>query len=94
MKLVVTRHRVLIEYLINEKIIKEGEYIHIEHIDDVSLIKNKDVIGVLPYHLACLTNTFTEVVLNIPYEMRGKELSLKDIETFVKEVATYKVIKL
>lgn len=53
-----------------------------------------DVYGVLPLHLASLANTVTTVDMNLPAEMRGKELSLEDIEKYFTGMSTYKVKKI
>lgn len=50
--------------------------------------------GVLPLHLASLANTVTTVDMNLPAEMRGKELSLEDIKKYLVDISTYKVEKI
>ena len=55
---------------------------------------NNDVYGVLPLHLASLANTVTTVDMDLPAEMRGKELSLTDIETYFTGMSTYQVKKI
>jgi hypothetical protein len=42
-------------------------------------ITGKDVIGVLPHSLSCLCNSFTEVPLRLPPELRGQELTIEDL---------------
>ena len=49
--------------------------------------------GVLPLRLASLANTVTTIDMNLPAEMRGKELSLTDIEKYLVDISTYKVEK-
>ena len=61
---------------------------------DAETVKGKDVYGVLPLHLAALANTITSVDMNLPAEMRGKELSLEDVERYFVGFATYKVSKI
>ena len=88
-KLVVTRYKSLVAYLIKIKLIDENTKI-ITHakIEDV---QNKHVIGVLPYWLSCHTGKFTEIQLRIPSEKRGVELSLEEIEFYSLEPKTYEV---
>lgn len=50
--------------------------------------------GVLPLRLASFTNTVTSIDMNLPAEMRGKELSLTDIETYFTGMSTYQVKKI
>ncbi|WP_156298869.1 CRISPR-associated protein Csx16 [Streptobacillus canis] len=87
--LVVTRHKTLVEYLKNNNIISKDCEV-IEHASAEN-VKDKDVIGVLPHSLSCLTNTFTEIVLNIPFEKRGMELTLEEIEKYILSIKKYKV---
>ena len=50
--------------------------------------------GVLPLHLASLANTVTTVDMDLPAEMRGKELSLTDVETYFTGMSTYQIKKI
>ena len=91
MKIIITRHSSLIEYLKKHGIINDEDYKVIPHAneDDVA---GKHVIGVLPIHLAALTESYTTVNMNIPPEMRGKELTLEDMEKYVTGIETYFVL--
>lgn len=93
MKIVVTRHESLIEYLKEIKVIQDGDFQLISHatLEDV---EGKDIIGVLPISLASHANTITEIPLNVPMELRGKELSIDDVRKYAGEIAVYKVLKL
>ena len=86
---VVTRHPALIKFLVEQGIVNEKTPV-ISHAtaDD---IEGKHVIGVLPMHMAALALTITEVPLNIPAELRGKELSLEQVKKFAGEPVTYSV---
>lgn len=86
-KLVVTRYKSLVDYLKELKLIDDKTKI-ITHAnaDDV---RNKHVLGVLPYWLACHTAKFTEVQLRIPSEKRGTELTLEEIRFYASEPKTY-----
>ena len=93
MKIVVTRHESLIEYLKEIKVIQDGDFQLISHatLEDV---EGKDIIGVLPISLASHANTITEIPLNVPMELRGQELSLDQVRKYAGEIAVYKVLKL
>ena len=86
---VVTRHPGLVEWLIRANLINQDTPV-IAHatVDDVL---GKHVIGVLPMSLACHVQAVTEVALTIPAEMRGKELSIDQVEEYQQGVVTYKV---
>lgn len=90
MKVLVTRHEALVEYF-KELGIKFDKVI--SHATEEDICGN-DVYGVLPLHLASLANTVTTVDMDLPTEMRGKELSLTDIETYFTCMSTYKVEKI
>lgn len=90
MKVLVTRHEALIEYFSNMGITFDKVITHAT-VEDVT---GNDVYGVLPLHLASLANTVTTVDMDLPAEMRGKELSLSDIETYFTGMSTYQVKKI
>ena len=90
MKVLVTRHEALVEYF-KELGIKFDKVISHATEEDV---RGNDVYGVLPLRLASFTNTVTSIDMNIPAEMRGKELSLNDIETYFTGMSTYQVKKI
>ena len=90
MKVLVTRHEALVEYF-KELGIKFDKVISHATEEDV---RGNDVYGVLPLHLASLADTVTTVDMNLPAEMRGKELSLTDIETYFTGMSTYQIKKI
>ena len=90
MKVLVTRHEALVEYF-KELGIKFDKVISHATEEDV---RGNDVYGVLPLRLASLANTVTTIDMNLPAEMRGKELSLTDIEKYLVDISTYKVEKI
>lgn len=90
MKVLVTRHQALIEYF-EELGIKFDKVI--SHATEEDVLGN-DVYGVLPLRLASFTNTVTSIDMNIPAEMRGKELSLEDIKKYLVDISTYRVEKI
>ena len=87
--IIVTRHAALIDYLIAEGH-ATADTPHVSHVtpDDV---RGKHVIGVLPMHLAALTASITEIPLDIPADMRGKELSLADLRNYARPAVKYVV---
>lgn len=92
MKILVTRHDGLVDYLKEIGLIDDStkRLTHVT-VDDV---KGHDVIGNLPMSLASNANTITEIPLTIPADMRGKELSTEDVRKYAGEQTTYKVVKL
>lgn len=90
MRVLVTRHEALVEYF-KELGIKFDKVISHATEEDV---RGNNVYGVLPLHLASLANTVTTIDMNLPAEMRGKELSLTDIETYFTGMSTYQVKKI
>ena len=87
--IVVTRHKALVEYLKEINLVKENVRV-ISHAVPKDITGQK-VIGVLPHSLSCLTESYTEVPLFVPVELRGKELTLEQIREYAQEPATYKV---
>lgn len=85
--IIVTRHPALKQYLIDKGIATEATLV-LDHATEED-VKGKDVAGVLPMHLAALTATFTTVELDLPLEMRGKELSLDDMNKYCKGLRTF-----
>ena len=90
-KIVVTRHPALIEYLKQEHLIGSSTKV-ISHATAKD-ITGKHVIGVLPHNLSCLTYRYTEVPLNLPFELRGKELNVETVRRFAGKPVTYQIIK-
>jgi len=88
-KLVVTRHPALVEYL-REIGIVLGNAEVIAHASP-EMVTGRDVVGILPHSLSCLTKTFTEVPLFVPVELRGIELTLEQVRLYAKPAVTYKV---
>ena len=85
---VVTRHKALVEYLLDKDIIKDGEYKLIEHADYKD-VEGRDVIGVLPLQLASYAKSVTEVPLKLTPEMRGKELTFEEVEKVAEKPVQY-----
>ena len=85
---VVTRHKALVDYLLDKDIIKEGDYSLIEHADYKD-VEGQDVIGVLPLQLASYAKSVTEVPLKLTPEMRGKELTSEEVEQIAEKPVKY-----
>lgn len=86
---VVTRHKALVEYLIERAVVELGVTV-IEHATAED-IRGKHVYGVLPLHLAACAALVTEVPMNIPADMRGRELTLDEVRRFAGPARTYAV---
>lgn len=85
---VITRHKALVEYLLDKDIIKGGDYKLIEHADYKD-VEGQDVIGVLPLQLASYAKSVTEVPLKLTPDMRGKELTFEEVEKVAQEPVQY-----
>ena len=84
--LIVTRHPALVKFL--EELGVKGEVV--SHATEETVAGRK-VYGVLPMRLAALCETFTEVSMVVPQELRGKELTLEQVKELQPELVTYKV---
>lgn len=87
--LVVTRHQGLLDFLVEQGIEYDEHLTHATAED----LKGKSVLGVLPVHLACECEFFTELEMNIPLEMRGKELDVNQVREYGIRFNTYFVTK-
>lgn len=87
--LVVTRHPGLVEYL-RELGLATEEVIVISHATPEN-VAGKRVCGVLPHNLSCLCESFTEVPLTLPPELRGVELTLEQVRQYAGKPVTYTV---
>ena len=83
---IVTRHSGLVEWLKRRGI--EGEVV--SHADE-DAVRGKRVYGVLPFRLAALADEFVEVSMNVPAEMRGKELTAGDIDSLNPQMTAWRV---
>ena len=90
--LVVTRHSGTLEFLQELGLCDNNSAVktHVSA-DDV---RGKNVVGVLPHHLSCLCNSFTELNLNVPEEWRGKDLTCEQVRSIYRGYVTYKVVVL
>lgn len=88
-KVVITRHKSLVEYLAKIGLIEDGVAV-LDHAT-IDNVKGNHVIGILPNHLACHAEMITEIPLALTPDMRGKELTLAEIEQIASEPRNYKV---
>jgi putative CRISPR-associated protein (TIGR02620 family) len=87
--LIVTRHPGLVEYL-RELGLSTDEVVVVSHATPEN-VAGKNVCGVLPHNLSCLCESFTEVPLNLPAELRGTELTLEQVRQYAGQPVTYRV---
>lgn len=82
-KLVVTRHRGLVDWLRARKLITADDEVwtHVED-SDVAHLRGREVWGVLPLHLAAECASVTVVPVSVPYHLRGEELSADQVELY------------
>lgn len=87
--IVITRHQGLVDYLLEIGLITPDTPV-ISHAsaDDV---RGRDVIGVLPLHLAALANTVIEIPLALTPEDRGKDLPVERVREIAGAPVTYQV---
>ena len=86
---VVTRHTALVAYLLELGVITSETRV-LSHATKENVI-NKDIIGVLPMHLAAWTNTISEVPLNLTPDMRGRELTIDEVRACAQPLVKYVV---
>ncbi len=87
--LVVTRHNGLVEYLGELGLVSEATQVVTHAYPE--LVTGRNVCGVLPHSLSCLCETFTEVPLRLPPELRGVELTLEQVRELADDPVTYRV---
>lgn len=88
--LVVTRHAALVDYLREQGIV--GADVEVIPHADAEMVEGKHVAGVMPLHLATLCRSVTEVPMDIPVELRGKELTIEQMRQFARPTVTYTVL--
>ena len=87
--LVVTRHPGLLQYLQELGLADESTRV-LSHAN-VNDVRGLNVCGVLPHSLSCECSSFTEVPLDLPQELRGKELTYEQVRQYAGKPATYVV---
>ena len=89
--IVVTRHKGMVEYLVYMGYVPSDCQV-VSHVTDTAILEGKKVWGVLPHSLSSLCGLFCEVPLNLPAELRGKELSVEEMTRYAGPAKAYKVI--
>ena len=89
--IIVTRQPALIDFLIEKGVVRAHHECEVHEFATRELVKDRDVIGMLPHNLSVLCNTFTEIPLEIPKGKLGKELKLSDIRKYAREAVTYRI---
>lgn len=74
---VVTRHAGLVEYLFERGLVDKDTWV-VNHAD-IEDVRGKDVIGILPLRLAVEASSVTEIPMDIPEHLRGKELGIDQV---------------
>ena len=87
--LVVTRHSGLVDFL--REIGLAADQVTVLKHATAKDVTGKHVCGVLPHSLSCLCETFTEIPLNLPVELRGVELNLEQVRQYAGETVTYQI---
>lgn len=93
MVVIVTRHKALLEYILEQIGSLAGhEDTWVQtHVSDPQEIRGKIVIGVLPLHLAAEAAEVWEYPMDIPKELRGQELTLEQVRQYARPLRKYKV---
>ena len=87
MTIIVTRHTGLIQWLKSHGIVGDV----ISHVEFPDQIRGKDVVGVLPLHLAAVAASVTTVEMTLPADKRGVDLTPEEMDSFGAIMHTYSV---
>jgi putative CRISPR-associated protein (TIGR02620 family) len=86
--LLISRHAGLTQFLTEEGHTWD---VHSVHVAEPEVLRGKNVLGVLPHHLSAQCETITEVLMDIPLELRGVELDAQQTRQCCKGLQTYTV---
>lgn len=90
----VTRHQGAIEWAKQQSIVVDKQ---MEHLDLALITSNDIVIGSLPVNLAaeiCSKNSrYIHLSLDVPLDMRGKELTVEDMNICKARLEEFKITK-
>ncbi len=90
-----TRHSGAIQWLETMGYYNEGDVRKVKHFDPAVVSEGDTVIGVLPIALACEVcrrgGQYLSIVMNVPYELRGMELSADQMREFNARLVPYEV---
>lgn len=94
MKLVITRHRALVELLRERGVLGDEEPFEVIEHATVDQIRGKHVIGVLPIDMAAQAASVTLLPLALAPEDRGKELTIERLRQIAAPACeTYTVLR-
>lgn len=94
MKLVITRHRALVELLRERGVLGDDEPFEVIEHATVDQIRGKHVIGVLPIDMAAQAASITLIPMALTPEDRGKDLSIERIRQIAAPTCeTYAVVR-
>ncbi|MCD6450307.1 MAG: hypothetical protein J7L34_07360 [Thermotogaceae bacterium] len=88
--LIVTRHQALLRLLQELRIVTNDTQV-VTHIESAEMLEDKVVVGNLPLNLAANCKEVWSPVLNVPKELRGKELSFEELKKYFLGLARFKV---
>lgn len=89
--ILISRHQAIYDWLLENEIISKDIPV-IDYVTDINIIKDKDVIGVLPLWLAAHCRTFTHIRINFPNKNKSyKLLSTEDVSKYVHFIVTYSI---
>lgn len=87
--IIITRHPALTEYIFERGIAPRGTLV-IPHASEEH-VRGRRCIGPLPLHFAALAASIVEIPLRIPAELRGIELTLKQVRAMASPPREYRV---
>lgn len=90
---VVTRHQALVTFLTETGLVPNGTEV-ITHLTTPEQIRGRNVVGVIPLHLAVHAASVTEIPLAVPPELRGTELTVEQVRQFAGPARLYAVFDL
>lgn len=86
--IIVTKSPAIVQYIVELGLVSSARVLLLPRAEDV---RGKHVIGELPLHLAALAESVTEIPLDIPVSLLGKELSLEQVRKYAEPPVTYTV---
>ena len=88
--IVITRHQSYVQHLEGMGLIEPGALV-VAHATPEDVAGRHVLTSGLPLHLAALAAKLTTVGLFLPAELRGKELTLEEVEQYAQPAASYVV---
>lgn len=90
-EVIVTRHPGLVQYIHQKYMTVKGRETPVITHATWEQVSGKRVFGVLPLSLAAAAAEVVEIEMNIPAELRGKELTIDEMMPYVGKTYRYKV---